>query len=578
MNRSLRTGIKRTAVKRTGLKGLLWSMCFAIAATTSFSIVKWNLAVESPRSSQDDGRGADVDLFTGKLVPLLEVRVEESAFEKLESEERPYVRSVLKIAGLGDEQTPQMGPWTIGVKLKGAAGSYQGPYEKPGLTVRLDKFRKGQSLTDPAVGTVRKFHLNNAVQDETYFHEWLGTEVFRMAGYPAPSVSHAVLQFNDFDRRLVVVREGYDEGFIKKHVGEVAGNLYDGGFCQDIEQALEKDAGDGPEDHSDLRAIVEAMEEPEFALRLERVAKLVDLDRFLTFMAIERLICHWDGYSNSANNYRLFVPKDDSGDSTSGAVFLPHGMDQLFGDLGMDMFDPHGSMLARHVMSSNELRSRYRERVREVIRSIDPPERLLEKLQSRFEVVVAGCGTLGEEFGNSLRDRQADLVARIRERIAQVNEQIDAPEPLPLEIAAGESRRLEGWYPVCDIEEIRAEVRSMDSVTDALHVSVSKGSEGFGSWRAGFLLAQGHYKIRGRYKVNRLRSISSEAQETLLIATTFQEEWSKSRGQGEWQEIELEFQVIEDQRPAEVLIGIRSKGGGELWVDQESFRIERIAE
>jgi len=244
----------------------------------------------------------------------------------------------------------------------------------------------------------------------------------------------------------------------------------------------------------------------------------------------------------------------------------------------MDMFDPHGSMLARHVMSSNELRSRYREQVREVIRSIDPPERLLEKLQSRFEVVVAGCGTLGEEFGNSLRDRQADLVARIRERIAQVNEQLDAPEPLPLEIAAGESRRLEGWYPVCDIEEIRAEVRSMDSVTDALHVSVSKGSEGFGSWRAGFLLAQGHYKIRGRYKVNRLRSISSEAQETLLIATTFQEEWSKPRGQGEWQEIELEFQVIEDQRQAEVLIGIRSKGGGELWVDQESIRIERIAE
>jgi hypothetical protein len=64
----------------------------------------------------------------------------------------------------------------------------------------------------------------------------------------------------------------------------------------------------------------------------------------------------------------------------------------------------------------------------------------------------------------------------------------------------------------------------------------------------------------------------------LLIATTFQEEWSKPRGQGEWQEIELEFQVIEDQRPAEVLIGIRSKGGGELWVDQESFRIERITE
>jgi len=498
-------------------KGLLWSSLLATAATVSLSIGKWNLAYESPRSSQDAGRDtsktADVDLFTGKHVPLLEVRVEESAFEKLESEERPYARSDFQIAGLGDEQAPLVGPWTVGVKLKGAAGSYQGPSEKPGLTVRLDKFRKDQSLMDPALGTVRKFHLNNSVQDETYFHEWLGTEVFRMAGYPAPSVSHAILQFNDFDRRLVVVREGYDKGFVKKHAGETGGNLYDGGFCQDIEQPLEKDAGDGPEDHSDLRGIIEAVEEPEYSRRLERVAQLVDLDRFLTFMG--------------------------------------------------------------HVMSSNELRARYRERVREVIRSIDPPERLLERLQSRFEVVLGGCGTLGEEFGNSLRDRQSDLVARIRERIAQVNEQIDAPEPAPLEIAAGEPRPLEGWYPVCDIEEIRAEVRSNDPVADALHVSVSKGSEGFGSWRAGFLLTQGHYKIRGRYKVNRLRSISAEARETLLIATTFQEEWSKPREQGEWQEIELEFQVVEDQRPAEVLIGIRSKGGGELWVDQQSFRIER---
>ena len=564
---------------RVLLKGLLWSSLLATASTVSLSIGKWNLADESPRSSQDAGRDtsktADVDLFTGKHVPLLEVRVEESAFEKLESEERPYVRSDFQIAGLGDEQAPLVGPWTVGVKLKGAAGSYQGPYEKPGLTVRLDKFRKDQSLMDPAVGTVRKFHLNNSVQDETYFHEWLGTEVFRMAGYPAPSVSHAILQFNDFDRRLVVVREGYDKGFVKKHAGETGGNLYDGGFCQDIEQPLEKDAGDGPEDHSDLRGIIEAVEEPEYSRRLERVAQLVDLDRFLTFMAIERLICHWDGYSNSANNYRLFVPTENSGGAISGAVFFPHGMDQLFGDLGMDMFDPHGSIIARHVMSSNELRARYRERVREVIRSIDPPERLLERLQSRFEVVVGGCGTLGEEFGNSLRDRQSDLVARIRERIAQVNEQIDAPEPAPLEIAAGEPRPLEGWYPVCDIEEIRAEVRSNEPVADALHVSVSKGSEGFGSWRAGFLLTQGHYKIRGRYKVNRLRSISAEARETLLIATTFQEEWSKPREQGEWQEIELEFQVVEDQRPAEVLIGIRSKGGGELWVDQQSFRIER---
>src|SRR5258708_18713540 len=43
-------------------------------------------------------------------------------------------------------------------------------------------------------------------------------------------------------------------------------------------------------------------------------------------MAMENLTCHWDGYAMNRNNYRIFHDAD-----TDRMVFMPHGMDQMFG-------------------------------------------------------------------------------------------------------------------------------------------------------------------------------------------------------------------------------------------------------
>src|SRR5262249_34712540 len=147
----------------------------------------------------------------------------------------------------------------VALKLKGAAGSYRDWGDRPALTLNLTKFNKAGKFHD-----LVKLHLNNSVQDETYLSELICSELFRQAGVPAPPVPHARVWLNGRDVGLYVLKEGFDEQFLKRHFADATGNLYDGGFVQDLNADLEKDAGNGPDDHSDLRTITEAnaLEDP----------------------------------------------------------------------------------------------------------------------------------------------------------------------------------------------------------------------------------------------------------------------------------------------------------------------------
>src|SRR5690606_26585600 len=135
-------------------------------------------------------------------------------------------------------------------------------------------------------------------------------------------------QFDGRDLGFYVLKEGYNKRFLKRHFKDTKGNLYDGGFLMDVDENLEKDSGDGPENWSDLVALWDAANEPDLAKRKTRLEAVLDLDRFMTFPALELLTGHWDGYTQNRNNYRLYHNPE-----TEKFVFIPHGMDQLFRDV-----------------------------------------------------------------------------------------------------------------------------------------------------------------------------------------------------------------------------------------------------
>jgi hypothetical protein len=240
----------------------------------------------------------------------------------------------------------------VGIHLKGQYGTFQGIDGRPSLTLNFDKYQKGQRFHG-----LDKLHLNNSGQDPSFLCEMIGRQLFEAAGIPTARASHARVELNGRDLGLFVLVEGYDKKFLRRHFENSDGNLYDSEFRHDITDPIKKSSGKGPDDHSDLRALAAAAEEPNHSQRLARLSKLLDLDRFYTTLALETLIRHHDGYAMGINNYRVYFEPTDG-----RAVFLPHGMDQLFFEPRAGLLPDLRGMLAEAVLETQAGRKEFRAR------------------------------------------------------------------------------------------------------------------------------------------------------------------------------------------------------------------------
>lgn len=291
-----------------------------------------------------------VEFFDKAPVPVVKVEIDGDELAKLKKNPREYVRATLRE---GDSTVYK----DVALHLKGAAGSFRNWEDKPALTVHVDKFVKGQKFHG-----LDKFHLNNSVQDVSYMNEAICGELMRAAGVPAARTTHAVVILPDRRPRLYVLKEGFDLVFLKQHFKNIGGNFYDSGFLQDIDAKLKKTGGDNDvPDHGDLKALVAACREPDHAKRFAAMDKLLDVDRFVSMMAVEVITGHWDGYGMHNNNYRVYH------DPTSGKlVFIPHGMDQMFQNAGVGLDAPGHGLVARALFETPEGRAKYKARLAEI--------------------------------------------------------------------------------------------------------------------------------------------------------------------------------------------------------------------
>src|SRR5258705_9751992 len=251
--------------------------------------------------------------FTNGQIPTISIDLPGASLTALRQNNREYVRATVRE---GDKIYKD-----VGIHLKGAAGSFRALDEKPALTLNFDRFNPRQKFHG-----LDKLHLNNSVQDPSYMTEILCGELFRAAGVPAARGAFARVSLNGRDLGICVLKEGFGKEFLEQYFSNVHGNLYDGGFLRDITDPLQRISAEETKDvkdFSDLKALAAAAREPDPILRMERLGKVLDLDRFISFIAMEILTWHWDGYALKKNNYRVFHDL-----STGRMVFFPHGMDQ----------------------------------------------------------------------------------------------------------------------------------------------------------------------------------------------------------------------------------------------------------
>ncbi|HYG76516.1 MAG TPA: CotH kinase family protein [Planctomycetota bacterium] len=312
---------------------------------------------------------ADAFFKTPRVVEL-SLEIAPGDYEALKREPRKYVRATLKEGNK---------VWNnVAVHLKGAAGSFRGIDDKAGLTINMDKNVDGQHFHG-----IDKFHLNNSVQDPSYISELICGEIFRQAGVPTSRCAHAILTLNGKLKGFFVLKEGYDVAFIEKNFGTKKGNFYDGGFLRDIDQQLQIiSQKDDVAPYSELKSLWNAAALPDPAVRFKELERLLDGDRWVSYLALEVLMHDWDGYPTNRNNYRIYHdPKRDK------IVFIPSGTDQMFADLNFNLLPNFNGVIAKAYVTTPEGRQRYLNRMDEILKTLWKPAEWSKRLDE-VEAVI----------------------------------------------------------------------------------------------------------------------------------------------------------------------------------------------
>ena len=212
--------------------------------------------------------------------------------------------------------------------------------EKPGLKVEFDKYVPAQEYYG-----YKSLVIDNLTQDPSFLRERLSFLVFEAMGIAAPRNAFARLTVNGEYWGLFALVEPVSKPFLEARLGEKSGTLFDYewtfpyGFSwlgsrvgSYVPLPFKPETNEGRSDVADgLVAFVQAINDSPDASFAAAMAARLDVDRFLTHVAVENAIAEGDGivgdqglnnfylYEYGAKNRFVFIPWDKDNTFHGGA-------------------------------------------------------------------------------------------------------------------------------------------------------------------------------------------------------------------------------------------------------------------
>ena len=501
------------------------------------------------------------DIFAGTNVLHIRLLIPNSGMAALRNsgwgngQERPKVKAIVREGGVVYTN--------VEVHLKGAAGSFRPVDDNPCFTLSFTKNAPGQTFHG-----YHKISLNNSVQDPSYLTEKICRELFESAGVPAPHVGWAKVELNGRDLGLRVMIEGWGKHFLKRYFNDVSGNLYDGGFVEDINSDLEVNSGDRPQEHPGLRALISATSDrdPDLNKRFVRLKEALDMDRFLSFVAMDVMVCDWDGYAMNHNNWRLFHDMDNN-----KMVFMPHGMDQMFGvertTPNCPILPPMQGKVARSVLVTPEGKRLYFERMAQLYTNVWHLDVILKHVDQYAAVMRPA---IAESSSSAARYHDGE-VENLKERITQR----DASLRRQLARLANRAQldHLSGWASHIQIGSPKFDQRKDEQGHDTLYLAADANA--IGSWRTTLVLEQGLYRFEGMVRTHAVQPSSGEKNGGAGLRVAGSAVVPELTGDQQWQKFGYTFRVGENERKLSLICELRASGG-EAWFDTSTLRVVRL--
>ncbi|HMJ64856.1 MAG TPA: CotH kinase family protein [Candidatus Binatia bacterium] len=358
------------------------------------------LALEAAESKElkKASLAATEQLFANPKVLEISVEVPQAQLDALKREPRVYVKATVK------EGTNVLA--NTGFRFKGT--NMTSKIARPDFTLKFNEF-----ITDQRLQGQRKLGFESSRNDPTYVGEAVANELFRSAGIPASRNTFALVKLNGKDVGLYVVSEGVNKDFLDRHFDKSKGNLYEGDGT-DITDKLDKDSGDGS-GQADVKALAEAARESNLEQRWKKLQTLLDVDRFLSFVGVEVITGHTNGYAMGKARYRIY--HDPTNDKM---IFMPHGIEAVFGRSDTPITPEFKGVLARAVLETPEGKKRYRA---ELNRLLTKAFRL-DVTQSRIKELAGKVKPALKEGAENYDKAVNDLLERVAARHKFLEQQL----------------------------------------------------------------------------------------------------------------------------------------------------------
>jgi spore coat protein CotH len=341
---------------------------------------------------------ATEQLFSNPKVLEISVEVPQAQLDALKREPRVYVKASVK------EGTNVLA--NTGFRFKGT--NMTGKIARPDFTLKFNEF-----ITDQRLQGQRKLGFESSRNDPTYVGEATANDLFRSAGIPAPRNTFALVKLNGKDVGLYVVSEGVNKDFLDRHFDKSKGNLYEGDGT-DITDKLDKDSGDSS-GQADVKALAEAARESNLEQRWKKLQTLLDVDRFLSFVGMEVITGHTNGYAMGKARYRIYHDP-----ANNKMVFMPHGIEGVFSRPDAPITPEFKGLLARAVLETPEGKKRYREGLNKLLTKAFR----LDVTQARIKELSGKVKPALKEGAENYDKAVSDLLERVAARHKFLEQQL----------------------------------------------------------------------------------------------------------------------------------------------------------
>lgn len=369
------------------------------------------------------------ELFPADRVLDVQITVAEKDWDKIRHQSRNFVSALHESRKI----KPIDGPYEyvnadvtidgvkfekVGLRKKGFIGSQSS--SRPSLKIKLNHTDKEQ-----AIGGLTKLTMNNNKQDASIVSQYMGYAVFNQAGSPAPRCAFAKVTVNGKNIGIYSHVESMRKPLLAREFGNDAGTLYEGtvvDFYEDWEGSLEHKRGNDKLGREKIRQLIQLLESEEASE--EAIGRLVDLDSFYRFWAIEGLLGFWDGYSGNANNFFIYLnPKTDR------FHFIPWGADALFRKRSMLNFDFRAPVsvktkgrVAYRLYQLPESRERYRKTLHGLLKEHWVEDKLLAECDRIEALIEPHLNREQYRFSKALNGTRDFIEARRRDLMKETGD------------------------------------------------------------------------------------------------------------------------------------------------------------